>query len=183
MFNFDLFTWIIIIELISVFSVAAILLFYFCYLRPRKPYALILRREQDVLAKVKTKYLSLKDDTTSFGSHRYNLDWQKCAYLSNHGKPVLVFIEGSTEPIQYQKNSRFEVKYDSGKFELLAGKKVIKQLVEASKQTTPFGFSIVLIILVGIVGFMIGIFVAPYITPHTGTATKMVAWFSWLKSL
>ena len=180
MFNFDLFIWIIIIELISVFSVSGVLLFYFGYLRPRKPCALILRKEQDVLAKVTTKYLSLKDDTTGFGSHRYNLDWQKCAYLSNHGKPVLVFIEGSTEPIQYQ-NPQFDEKHDSGKLELLVGKKTIKQLVEASKQTTPFGFSVVLIILVGIVGFMIGIFVAPYITPHT--ATKIVAWFSWLKSL
>jgi len=162
---FDLYTMIMLIELLTEGTVLSVLGYYYGYWRPRQPYVLILRREQDVLAKAKQKLVKLKDEDVSFGNHSYHLNWRKCAYLSEHGKPVLVFLEGSTEPINYE-DTKFNGEHDSGKFNLLAEKKVIKQLVEASKQTTPFATNLVLLILVGAVCFMIGVFVAPYITSH-----------------
>ena len=171
----------VVIEIVVEAIVFTVMGWYYLWHVPRKPYCLILRKEEGILHVIAKLLINDKKETVTYGKHAYVLNRAKTAYWSSHGKTVLLFVEGSAEPIQIE-NYKFSSDADSGKLHLLVKKATVKQLVEASKQATPFVVSVVLMVLIAAVSFMVGVFVAPYITPHVTSKTAMAV-FSWLRNL
>jgi hypothetical protein len=178
---FDL-QFILLCSIISEIITFAGVLYVWVWWLPRRPYALILRKEQDVYAIASKNYLKGSSKTTSYGDHTYNVDWERCAYLSGHQKPVMLYVEGHTEPVQLS-DVQFTEKTDTKKLNLLVKHEVIKQLVEASKPVIPFTTNIIMFVLIGAVCLMIGIFIAPMVSPQQEkTATAIYEGVKiWLK--
>jgi len=159
----DLFTIIILVSCVE-YVALAIMLWYYSWHLPRQPYALILRRAQNGYLLIQKVILNATKESFNYGTHSYIVDWNLTAFLSQKGKPVLIYVEGKGLPIRLCPKLKIDEEESSGKLHMILGKETIRQLIEATK-TTLNTTNLLMLIMCLIGGFLIGLFISPYLLP------------------